>query len=334
MKRKSLSRYLIEQQREYNNIPNDLRLLLEVVSRACKLISRSIAKGALGEVLGSADSENVQGEAQKKLDVLSNEILLEANEWGGHLAGMASEEMETIYEIPNRFPQGEYLLVFDPLDGSSNIDINSPVGTIFSVLKKVDHDHSVDEDDFLQPGRDQVAAGYAIYGSQTLMVLTTGHGTHCFTLDPELGSWILTHENMQIPKAAAEFAINTSNERFWYPPVQRYVKELQAGDTGPLGKHYNMRWVAAMAADIHRILTRGGIFMYPGDQRTGKNSGHIRLLYEASPMAVIVEQAGGLATNGVENILDMQPESLHQRVPVFLGSAEEVERITNYHKNT
>ena len=334
MKRKSLSRYLIEQQREYNNIPNDLRLLLEVVSRACKLISRSIAKGALGEVLGSADSENVQGEAQKKLDVLSNEILLEANEWGGHLAGMASEEMETIYEIPNRFPQGEYLLVFDPLDGSSNIDINSPVGTIFSVLKKVDHDHSVDEDDFLQPGRDQVAAGYAIYGSQTLMVLTTGHGTHCFTLDPELGSWILTHENMQIPKAAAEFAINTSTERFWYPPVQRYVKELQAGDTGPLGKHYNMRWVAAMAADIHRILTRGGIFMYPGDQRTGKNSGHIRLLYEASPMAMIVEQAGGLATNGVDNILDMQPESLHQRVPVFLGSAEEVERITNYHKNT
>ena len=334
MKRKSLSRYLIEQQREYNNIPNDLRLLLEVVSRACKLISRSIAKGALGEVLGSADSENVQGEAQKKLDVLSNEILLEANEWGGHLAGMASEEMETIYEIPNRFPQGEYLLVFDPLDGSSNIDINSPVGTIFSVLKKVDHDHSVDEDDFLQPGRDQVAAGYAIYGSQTLMVLTTGHGTHCFTLDPELGSWILTHENMQIQKAAAEFAINTSNERFWYPPVQRYVKELQAGDTGPLGKHYNMRWVAAMAADIHRILTRGGIFMYPGDQRTGKNSGHIRLLYEASPMAMIVEQAGGLATNGVDNILDMQPESLHQRVPVFLGSAEEVERITNYHKNT
>ena len=334
MKRKSLSRYLIEQQREYNNIPNDLRLLLEVVSRACKLISRSIAKGALGEVLGSADSENVQGEAQKKLDVLSNEILLEANEWGGHLAGMASEEMETIYEIPNRFPQGEYLLVFDPLDGSSNIDINSPVGTIFSVLKKVDHDHSVDEDDFLQPGRDQVAAGYAIYGSQTLMVLTTGHGTHCFTLDPELGSWILTHENMQIPKAAAEFAINTSNERFWYPPVQRYVKELQAGDTGPLGKHYNMRWVAAMAADIHRILTRGGIFMYPGDQRTGKNSGHIRLLYEASPMAMIVEQAGGLATNGVDNILDMQPESLHQRVPVFLGSAEEVERISNYHKNT
>ena len=333
MKRKSLSRYLIEQQREFNNIPNDLRLLLEVVSRACKLISRSIAKGALGEVLGTAGSENVQGEAQKKLDVLSNEILLEANEWGGHLAGMASEEMETIYEIPNRFPQGEYLLVFDPLDGSSNIDINSPVGTIFSVLKKVDLDHDVDEDDFLQPGREQVAAGYATYGSQTLLVLTTGKGTHCFTLDPELGSWILTHENMQIPRSAAEYAINASNQRYWSAPVKRYFDELQAGDTGPLGKHYNMRWVAAMAADIHRILTRGGIFMYPGDQRPGKQNGHIRLLYEASPMAMIVEQAGGLATNGVQNILDMQPESLHQRVPVFLGSAEEVERITHYHKN-
>ena len=333
MKRKSLSRYLIEQQREFNNIPNDLRLLLEVVSRACKLISRSIAKGALGEVLGTAGSENVQGEAQKKLDVISNEILLEATEWGGHLAGMASEEMETIYEIPNRFPQGEYLLVFDPLDGSSNIDINSPVGTIFSVLKKVDLDQEVDEDDFLQPGREQVAAGYAIYGAQTLMVLTTGHGTHCFTLDPELGSWILTQENMRIPRATAEFAINCSNQRYWHPPVRRYFDELQAGNTGSLGKHYNMRWVAAMAADIHRILTRGGIFMYPGDQRPGKQDGHIRLLYEANPMAMIVEQAGGLATNGVDNILDMQPKSLHQRVPVFLGSAEEVERITGYHKN-
>lgn len=333
MKRKSLSRYLIEQQREFNNIPNDLRLLLEVVSRACKLISRSIAKGALGEVLGTAGSENVQGEAQKKLDVISNEILLEANEWGGHLAGMASEEMETIYEIPNRFPQGEYLLVFDPLDGSSNIDINAPVGTIFSVLKKVDNDQSVEEDDFLQPGRDQVAAGYAIYGPQTLLVLTTGNGTHCFTLDDELGSWILTHENMQIPKTTSEYAINASNSRYWAPPVKRYVDELQAGDTGPLGKHYNMRWVAAMVADIHRILTRGGIFMYPSDQRPGKHNGHIRLLYEASPIAFVVEQAGGLATNGVENIMDLQPESLHQRVPVFLGSAEEVERVTNYHKN-
>ena len=333
MKRKSLSRYLIEQQREYQNIPNDLRLLLEVVSRACKFISRSIAKGALGEVLGMSGTENIQGEAQKKLDVLSNEVLLEANEWGGHLAGMASEEMEMIYEIPHRFPQGEYLLVFDPLDGSSNIDINSPVGTIFSVLKKVDHDHSVDEEDFLQPGREQVAAGYAIYGSQTILVLTTGHGVHCFTLDPALGSWILTHENMQIPKQTAEFAINTSNYRYWHPPVQRYFNELQAGDTGPLGKHYNMRWIAAMAADIHRILTRGGIFMYPSDLRPGKENGHIRLLYEANPVAMIVEQAGGLATNGYINILDIKPESLHQRVPIFFGSSEEVARITDYHNN-
>lgn len=333
MKRKTLSRYLIEQEREHGNIPNDLRLLLEVVSRACKLISHAISKGALGDVLGGAGSENIQGEAQKKLDVLSNEMLLEANEWGGHLAGMASEEMETIYEIPHRFPQGEYLLIFDPLDGSSNIDINSPVGTIFSVLKKVDNDQSVEEDDFFQAGRDQVAAGYAIYGPQTLMVLTTGKGTHCFTLDLELGSWILTHENMQIPKSTTEYAINSSNERNWFAPVQRYVNELKAGTTGPLGKNYNMRWVAAMVADIHRILTRGGIFMYPNDQRPGKQDGHIRLLYEASPMAMIVEQAGGLATNGVDNILDIIPNSLHQRVPVFLGSADEVQRITEYHKD-
>ena len=333
MKRKSLSRYLIEQQREYNNIPNDLRLLLEVVSRACKLISRSIAKGALGEVLGSADSENVQGEAQKKLDVLSNEILLEANEWGGHLAGMASEEMETIYEIPNRFPQGEYLLVFDPLDGSSNIDINSPVGTIFSVMKKVDMDTHVDEEDFLQKGSDQVAAGYAIYGPQTLLVLSTGFGTHCFTLDLELGSWILTKENMQIPKTTNEYAINASNERHWQAPVQRYINELRAGKTGQLNKDYNMRWVAAMVADAHRILTRGGIFMYPYDLREPERAGKLRLLYEANPISMLIEQAGGMSTNGTQRILDIQPSGLHERVAVFMGSSEEVQRITDYHLN-
>lgn len=332
MKRKSLSRYLIEQQREHGNIPNDLRLLLEVVSRACKLISHSVSKGALGDVLGGAGTDNVQGEAQKKLDVISNEILLEANEWGGHLAGMASEEMETIYEIPNRFPQGEYLLVFDPLDGSSNIDINAPVGTIFSVMKKVDMDTHVDEEDFLQPGSAQVAAGYAIYGPQTQLILTTGNGTHCFTLDLELGSWILTKENMTIPKSTAEYAINASNERHWQAPVQRYVNELRAGDTGPLNKNYNMRWVAAMVADVHRILTRGGLFMYPFDEREPDRAGKLRLLYEANPMSLLIEQAGGMATNGSQRILDIQPKGLHERVAVFMGSSEEVQRITDYHQ--
>ena len=332
-KRKSLSRYLIEQEREHGNIPNDLRHLLEVVSRACKLISHSVSKGALGDILGGAGTDNIQGEAQKKLDVISNEILLEANEWGGHLAGMASEEMEHLYEIPNRFPQGEYLLVFDPLDGSSNIDINSPVGTIFSVMKKIDMDTHIDEEDFLQPGRDQVAAGYAIYGPQTLLVISTGFGTHCFTLDSELGSWILTNENMQIPKTCSEYAINASNERHWQAPVQRYVNEMRAGATGPLGKDYNTRWVAAMVADAHRILTRGGIFMYPYDMREPERAGKLRLLYEANPISMLIEQAGGMSTNGMQRILDIQPTSLHERVAVFMGSPEEVQRITDYHLN-
>ena len=284
-------------------------------------------------MLGGAGTDNVQGEAQKKLDVISNEILLEANEWGGHLAGMASEEMETIYEIPNRFPQGEYLLVFDPLDGSSNIDINSPVGTIFSVMKKVDMDTHIDEEDFLQKGTEQVAAGYAVYGPQTLLVLSTGFGTHCFTLDLELGSWILTKENMQIPKTTNEYAINASNERHWQAPVQRYINELRAGKTGPLNKDYNMRWVAAMVADAHRILTRGGIFMYPYDLREPDRAGKLRLLYEANPISMLIEQAGGMSTNGTQRILDIHPSGLHERVAVFMGSSEEVQRITDYHLN-
>lgn len=331
MKRKSLSRYLIEQQREHNNLPSDLRLLIEVIARACKQISHAVSKGALGDVLGSAGTDNVQGEAQKKLDVLTNEIFLEANEWGGNLAGMASEEMEHIYEIPNRYPKGEYLLVYDPLDGSSNIDVNVTVGTIFSVLKKSDSPDAVSEKDFLQPGRNQVAAGYAIYGPQTLLVLTTGKGTHCFTLDSDLGSWVLTQEHMTIPAVTNEYAINTSNTRHWFPPTTRYMTELVAGSTGPLGKDYNMRWVAAMVAEIHRILSRGGIFMYPADKRTPGRPGRLRLMYEANPMAMLIEQAGGVATNGEIPIMDIQPSSLHERVAVFMGSSEEVNRVTNYH---
>lgn len=333
MKRKSLSRYLIEQQREHNNLPADLRLLIEVVARACKHISHAVSRGVLGDVLGNAGTDNIQGEAQKKLDVLSNEILLEANEWGGHLAGMASEEMEHMYEIPNRFPKGEYLLVYDPLDGSSNIDVNVTVGTIFSVLKRPDNPNSdaVTEADFLQKGTEQVAAGYALYGPQTLLVLTTGHGTHCFTLDDELGSWTLTQEHMQIPHATAEYSVNSSNARHWAAPVQQYMSELIAGESGPLGKDYNMRWVAAMVAEVHRILIRGGIFMYPADARTPGQSGKLRLMYEANPMAFLVEQAGGMATDGLMPILNIQPTRLHQRVPVYLGSKQEVERITDYH---
>jgi fructose-1,6-bisphosphatase I len=331
MKRVSLTQFLVEEQRTHNTIPAELRLLIEVVARACKTISHAVGKGALGEVLGTAHSENVQGEVQKKLDILSNEILLEANEWGGHLAAMASEEMETIHPIPNRYPQGEYMLLFDPLDGSSNIDVNVSIGTIFSVLKAPDGMAAPTEQDFLQKGTQQVAAGYAIYGPQTMLVLTTGHGVNCFTLDREMGSWVLTERNIQIPADTQEFAINMSNVRHWYPPVTRFVDEMLAGKTGPLGKNFNMRWIASMVADVHRILHRGGIFMYPADKREPDKAGKLRLMYEANPMSMIVEQAGGMSTDGKQRMLDIQPTTLHQRVPVFLGSKNAVELVTSYH---
>ena len=331
MKRISLTQYLIEEQRLNNSIPAELRLLIEVVARACKTISHAVGKGALGDVLGAADTENVQGEIQKKLDIISNEILLQANEWGGHLAAMASEEMETIHPIPNRYPMGEYMLLFDPLDGSSNIDVNVSIGTIFSVLKAPEGMATPTEKDFLQPGTRQVAAGYAVYGPQTVLVLTTGNGVNCFTLDREMGSWVMTQRALQIPADTAEYSINASNARHWYPPVTRYVKELEAGKTGPRGKNFNMRWIASMVADVHRILNRGGIFMYPADAREPDKPGKLRLMYEANPMAFIVEQAGGTATDGKNRILDIQPHTLHQRVAVFIGSRNEVQRVTEYH---
>ena len=327
----SLTRYLVEQQRLEGHIPPELRLLLEVVARACKNISHAVNKGALGSVMGSAESENVQGEIQKKLDIIANEVLIEANEWGGHLAGMASEEMEGIYAVPNRYPQGEYLLLFDPLDGSSNIDINVSIGTIFSVLKMPEGDRGVDEADFLQAGNKQVAAGYCIYGPQTTLVLTVGDGVAMFTLDREQGSFVLTEENVQIPPDTQEFAINMSNMRHWDEPVKRYVNELLAGRDGPRGKDFNMRWVAAMVADVHRILCRGGVFMYPWDKREPEKAGKLRLMYEANPMSWLVEQAGGASTNSKQRIMDLQPTKLHERVSVVLGSKNEVERVTAYH---
>ena len=332
MRRITLMQYLIEQQRKQQWINSDLRLLVEVVSRACKAISIAIGKGALAGVLGGAGSENVQGEAQKKLDVISNEILLEANEWGGHLAAMASEEMDHPHQIPHRFPRGEFLLLFDPLDGSSNIDVNISVGTIFSVLRCPEGVAEPDEKAFLQPGTQQVCAGYAVYGPSTLLVLTLGHGVVCFTLDRETGSFILTQEGLQIPESTREFAINASNMRFWEAPVRRYIDELLAGKSGPRGQDFNMRWVASMVADVHRIMTRGGIFMYPRDTKDPTKAGKLRLMYEANPMAFIVEQAGGAATNGRQRILEIRPESLHQRVAVILGSKNEVERVTRYHR--
>jgi fructose-1,6-bisphosphatase I len=336
MKRISLTRYLVEQQRANDSIPGQLRLLLEVVARACKSISQAVNKGDLGGVLGVANSENVQGEVQKQLDIIANEVLIEANEWGGHLAAMASEEMDTIHVVPHRFPQGEYLLLFDPLDGSSNIDVNVSIGTIFSVLKKPNDDPNtiepVTEQDFLQSGAQQVAAGYCVYGPQTTLVLTVGQGVAMFTLDREQGSFVLTKEHVQIPPDTKEFAINMSNMRHWDAPVKRYVDECLAGAEGPRGKDFNMRWIASMVADVHRILTRGGIFMYPWDKREPHKPGKLRLMYEANPMSWLIEQAGGAATNGYERILDIPATQLHQRVSVVLGSKNEVERVTQYHR--
>ncbi len=327
----SLTRYLVEQQRAKGRIPSELRLLLEVVARACKSISHAVNKGALGDVLGTAGSENVQGEVQKKLDIIANDVLIEANEWGGHLAAMASEEMDSIHIVPNRYPQGEYLLMFDPLDGSSNIDVNVSIGTIFSVLKKVDPSKGVSEEDFLQPGTQQVAAGYCVYGPQTTLVLTVGDGVSMFTLDREQGSFVLTQENVKIPADTKEFAINMSNMRHWDEPVKRYIDECLQGEEGPRGKNFNMRWIASMVADVHRILTRGGVFMYPWDKREPGKPGKLRLMYEANPMSWLVEQAGGASTNGHQRILDIQPTQLHERVSVILGSKNEVERVTSYH---
>jgi fructose-1,6-bisphosphatase I len=328
----SLTRYLVEEQHKKDQIPAQLRLLLEVVARACKRISLAVNKGALGGVLGAAGSENVQGEIQKKLDIIANEVLIEANEWGGHLAAMASEEMDGIYVVPHRYPKGEYLLLFDPLDGSSNIDVNVSIGTIFSVLRMPDDDRGVDEADFLQPGREQVAAGYCVFGPQTTMVLTVGDGVAVFTLDREQGSFVLTEEGLQIPAETKEFAANMSNMRHWDAPMTRYIEECLAGKEGPRGKDFNMRWVGSMVADVHRILTRGGIFLYPWDRREPNKPGKLRLMYEANPMAWLVEQAGGAATNGRQRILDIQPGQLHERVSVFLGSKHEVERVTSYHE--
>ncbi|MBT2767285.1 class 1 fructose-bisphosphatase [Stenotrophomonas sp. ISL-67] len=331
MSRTSLTRYLIEEQHA-GRINADLRQLIAVVGRACTNISIAVSKGALGGVLGDAGTGNVQGEAQKKLDVISNEILLEANAWGGHLAACASEEMDHSQPVPDTYPRGDFLLLFDPLDGSSNIDVNVSVGTIFSVLRSPAGTEQPTDESFLQAGTAQIAAGYCIYGPSTQMVLTTGHGTHAFTLDRETGEFVLTQRGMQIPEDTQEFAINMSNQRHWEAPMQGYVQDLLAGKEGARSKNFNMRWIASMVADVHRILTRGGIFIYPWDKKDPSKAGKLRLMYEANPMGLLVEQAGGAATTGRERILDIQPNHLHQRVPVFLGSRNEVVEATRYHR--
>jgi len=304
--------------------------LLNNIVIACKQIAQQVNKGQLIGVLGSAGSENVQGEVQKKLDIIAHDIMVNALNWSGQLAGMASEEIDGLIRIPPQYPKGKYLALFDPLDGSSNIDINLAVGTIFSILR-CREGIEPDVEDFLRKGVEQVCAGFVLYGPSTLMVLTTGHGVNGFTLDQEIGEFILTHPDMKIPEDTCEFAINISNQRFWEPPVQRYIDECLQGSAGGRGKDFNMRWVASLVADVYRILTRGGVFLYPLDSRDPNKPAKLRLMYEANPMAFIVEQAGGACITGRERILELKPTGIHERVPVILGSKNEVDRIAAYH---
>ncbi len=327
---KTLSQFLSAAQRAGQPLDDDLLRLLEGVATACKIIGDGVNKGGLAGVLGSAGSENVQGETQKKLDIIANDVLLESMARSGTVAAMGSEELDDISPVPAA-QRGRYLLVFDPLDGSSNIDVNVSIGTIFSVLRASDGEPTAA--DFLQPGSAQVAAGYCVYGPQTTLVLTTGDGVDAFTLDRDVGEFILSGERLQIPADTREFAINASYMRHWEAPVRRYIDECLAGSSGARGEDFNMRWVASMVADAHRVMSRGGIFMYPVDQRMHDKgvAGKLRLLYEANPMALVVEQAGGAASTGRGRILDIRPDSLHQRVPVILGSRNEVERVVAYH---
>ena len=329
----TLTQFIIEQQRELPGVSGDFTSLLNDVVTACKQISHMVNRGDLIGLLGNAESENVQGEVQKKLDIISNDIMVNALNWTGHLAGMASEENDDPISIPMHYPKGKYLALFDPLDGSSNIDVNLTVGTIFSILRCQEGIEPALED-YLQRGSEQVCAGFVLYGPSTMMILTTGHGVNGFTLDQDIGEFILTHPGMVIPEDTREFAINMSNQRFWETPVKRYIEECVQGTEGPRGKDFNMRWIASLVAEVYRVLTRGGIFMYPFDLRDPSRAGRLRLMYEANPIGFIVEQAGGACSTGRERILSIKPEGIHQRVPVILGSKNEVERIAGYHQES
>ncbi len=330
---KTLTRFLIEEQRRFNNATGGFTGLINDVRLACKRIARVIGKGALADALGSVGTVNVQGETQMKLDVLANEIFVRTNEWGGQLRGMLSEEMEDPYPIPAEYPRGKYLLLFDPLDGSSNIDVNVSVGSIFSVLRCQEGISEPTERDFLQPGVQQVCAGYAIYGPCTMLVLTTGRGVHGFTLDREIGEFMLTHPDITIEPDTSEFAINASNSRHWEPAVKRYVNECLAGSAGPRGRDFNMRWIASLVAESHRILMRGGVFLYPRDRKDLSRNGRLRLLYEANPIGFLIEQAGGRASTGHQPILEVQPQAAHERIGFVFGARNEVERIERYHRD-
>ncbi len=319
----NLSQFLEQQT---GNLTPELAQVISTIAATCQTIDQALQKGALAGVLGSAQHENVQGEEQKKLDVISNDYLIDAIKIHPQVGGLASEELD---EFTPAQENGKYLVLFDPLDGSSNIDINMCVGTIFSILPA--KNAVTQAEDFMQAGNQQVAAGYVLYGPSTMLALTVGAGTVFFTFDPETQQFLLTSENIQVAADTKEYAINSSNQRHWENPVKRYIEELLAGKTGPREKDFNMRWVACMVGDIHRILCRSGIFMYPYDLKDPKKAGRLRLMYEANPMSMLIEQAGGASTTGRVRILDIEPTDLHQRVPVIIGSKNEVDLVTGYH---
>lgn len=327
-----LKQFLLHEKRAGVDLPYDLIELIHEVSITCKEIAATVSRGELSGVLGVAGSENVQGEAQKELDIITNDIMADHMSLTGLVAGMGSEEVDDPIDVPAK-ERGEYLLMFDPLDGSSNIDVNISVGTIFSVLKAPMGCKSTPKlADYLQDGKQQVAAGFVVYGPATVLVLTSGQGVNMFTLDNTIGEFVLTTEGVSIPVDTTEYAINMANRRFWEESMTQYIDDCQMGEDGPLGKRYNMRWVASMVAEVYRILIRGGIFMYPYDSRDPSRAGKLRLMYEANPMGYIIEQAGGLASTGHGRIMDVESTGLHQRVPVVLGSANEVKKVEEYHQ--
>ncbi len=324
----TLARHIIEQEKKHPEATGELSNLLHDLSLATKVISLEVNKAGLVDILGFTGDNNVHGEQVKKLDMFAHDMMVRAMDHGGHLCAMASEEEEDIIHIPPHFHVGKYVLLFDPLDGSSNIDANVSIGTIFSIYKRVSPDNQPGTtEDCLQPGHKQVAAGYVIYGSSTMLVYTAGSGVHGFTLDPAFGEFILSHKNIQTPKKAKIYSINEGNYLYWHPGLKKYIKYLQDEDEAT-DRPYSSRYIGSMVADIHRNLLYGGIFMYPADSRNP--NGKLRLMYECNPMAFIIEQAGGRASNGKQRMLDIQPENLHQRVPIFIGSEEDVKMVEKF----
>ena len=328
----TLTQFLIEERRRHPSASGSFNSLILAAGLACKLLSRKLAYGNLTGEQGSAGTTNTHGETQQQLDVLANETFLHCLQWQANLRAVVSEENEELicFEVPD----SNYLLALDPLDGSSNIDVNVSVGSIFSVMRVPPGTEDITDKAFLQKGCEQVAAGYAIYGPTTMLVLSVGRGVHGFTLNPEMGEFLLSHPDMTVPEQTSEFAINASNSRFWEPPVKRYVEECLAGHNGPRGRDFNMRWIASLVAEAHRILNRGGVFMYPRDSKDPSKAGRLRLLYECNPIGFIIEQAGGRASTGAEPILEQTAEEVHQRIGFVFGSREEVERIERYHSET